>query len=697
MKIKLIHNDNINFNLIESFEDSFFFGVTKQALLRKGFSFDEHIHNELKECFDDGIQYDLIVIPASLSIENYIEFTGLRIAHHIRLTPEFKNIKTPILILSEENPSQIANISSFANIFFTKGVFHTSTQATEKLFSEISLLKESGLNSLSQTDYNTFLTKIKIEPPPNFDNRHSVANEYTILSWSNAIGLKNEKIEKELGSRLYFKYLDCINKNNHIKELDIIKLKVDENVEVKVLLIDDEAEKGWEQFYKKLFGNNIKLIVPENDEIDYNAGSKKIKDDVIELIKTEKPHLVLLDLRLSEEDTGKVSGLTGIEIIKELEKRKDINKGIRIIITSASNKIWNYLDAGIRNNLLLEGVILKSNDSFYNIHPVISIVDIVNTSIPKAFFLKEVYCLLENSKDLANSFEEDFKKLIINSSEVIFKLCHLGLNEEKYFNHAYIEIFKLIEGFLELNNIFLESDHEVYIFSKTKKLLVANSEDGKIYNLKYKYNKKLSRDRANGFNVDFKARFVLFYAYGINPQDSRTTDWWNINIARNTRAGHGSKIEKGVIKTSEIIEILEFLIYLFNPENRSDKNVENVFLKKSSINFIRIENQSKANKIEETYSQEIVIIHASSIIDKNLYVNNQHFKLSKSPQIIELKNLPSDGKEVNVKAQIEGEEERVFPKLFRAPKSEEKKLLAREEIKEAKKKCKESLNSEETD
>ena len=120
-------------------------------------------------------------------------------------------------------------------------------------------------------------------------------------------------------------------------------------------------------------------------------------------------------------------------------------------------------------------------------------------------------------------------------------------------------------------------------------------------------------------------------------------------------------------------------------------------MKKSSINFIRIENQSKANKIEETYSQEIVIIHASSIIDKNLYVNNQHFKLSKSPQIIELKNLPSDGKEVNVKAQIEGEEERVFPKLFRAPKSEEKKLLAREEIKEAKKKCKESLNSEETD
>ena len=120
-------------------------------------------------------------------------------------------------------------------------------------------------------------------------------------------------------------------------------------------------------------------------------------------------------------------------------------------------------------------------------------------------------------------------------------------------------------------------------------------------------------------------------------------------------------------------------------------------MKKSSINLIRIENQSKANKIEETYSQEIMINHASSIIDKNLYVNNQHFKLSKSPQIIELKNLPSDGKEVNVKAQIEGEEVKVEAKLFTAPKSEEKKLTDRDKIKEAKKKFRESLNPDETD
>ncbi len=478
----MIHNDNINFKLIESFENPFFFGVSKQALLRKGFNFDEHIHNELIECFEDGIQYDLIVIPASLSIENYIEFTGLRIAHHIRLTPEFKHIKTPILILSEENPSQIAKISSFANIFFTKGIFHTSTQVPDKLSFEINELKESGLKLLSESDYNSFLDKIKIDPPPNYDNRHSVANEYAMYSWSKAIGLENEKIEKELGSRLYFKYLDCVIQNNHIGPLDISALKIEVKEEVRILLIDDEAEKGWGQFYDKLFGNGIELIVPENDEIDYNAGSKEIKDDVIKLIKSKKPHLVLLDLRLSDTDTGKTSGLTGIEIIKELEKKDEINKGIRIIITSASNKIWNYLDAGIRNSHLLDGVILKSNDRIFDKHPVNTIIDIVKTSIPKAIFLKEVYSLIETIKNLSSGLDESFLDKIPTYLDIAFKLVNDSYTQPKYMNYAYLQAYQVLELFLHSNNILVQNEDETYVFNNKRKIIARKLIKGGLIN-----------------------------------------------------------------------------------------------------------------------------------------------------------------------------------------------------------------------
>ena len=577
----MIHNDNINFKLIESFENTFFFGVSKQALLRKGFNFDEHIHNELIECFEDGIQYDLIVIPASLSIENYIEFTGLRIAHHIRLTTEFKHIKTPILILSEENPSQIAKISSFANIFFTKGIFHSSTQVPDKLSFEINELKESGLKLLSESDYNSFLDKIKIDPPPNYDNRHSVANEYTIHSWSKAIGLKNEKIEKELGSRLYFKYLDCINKNTHIKELDIIKLKVDNNEEAKVLLIDDEAEKGWGEFYKKLLGND-KLIVPE---IDYNAGSEKIKDDVIELIKTEKPHLVLLDLRLSDEDTSKSSSLTGVQIIKELDNCKDINRGTRVVITSASNKIWNYLDAGIRNSDFFENIIVKSNENKFSTHPIENIQEVINNSLEKSYFLMDISKSLNLISDRIKGFSTDYFNTIESSFDISFKLVRIGLNEPKYLSYAYLELFKIIEGFFNQPDLFYEDSENVYTLVNDEKCLVAYKIKEGIYESNYGYSDKVSGydigineiKKKKNFDTDLICQFVLFYSFG----GLQKHEWISINWDRNNKAVHQGKKAKGVIKSEDIFKILEFLRFITNPEKRNNKNFIHCITKKN--------------------------------------------------------------------------------------------------------------------
>jgi hypothetical protein len=119
--------------------------------------------------------------------------------------------------------------------------------------------------------------------------------------------------------------------------------------------------------------------------------------------------------------------------------------------------------------------------------------------------------------------------------------------------------------------------------------------------------------------------------------------------------------------------------------------------KSSSIISIKIEKSPSTDYEYETYSQELIVISSTTEKKSQIIINKQSFELVMSPQIIELKNLTSDGKEVNVKAQIEGEKERVFHKLFIAPKSERKKLSERDKIKEAKKKYKESLNSEETD
>ena len=570
MKIKLIHNNNINFKLIESFENPFFFGVSKQALLRKGFNFDEHIHNELIECFEDGIQYDLIVIPSSLSIENYIEFTGLRVALHIRLTPEFRHTRAPILFISKETPIQIGKLIALANLFFTKGIFHSSNQASKKLFNEINKLKKSGLKILSESDYNNFLEKIKIEPPPNFDNRHSVANEYTIHSWSKAIGLKNEKIEKELGSRLYFKYQDSINQNNQVETINIGE--IDSKLETKVLLIDDEAEKGWGQFYKKLLGND-KLIVPE---IDYNAGSEKIKDDVIKLIKTEKPHLVLLDLRLSDEDTSKSSSLTGVQIIKELDNCKDINRGTRVVITSASNKIWNYLDAGIRNSDFFENIIVKSNENKFSKHPIENIQEVIINSLEKSYFLMDVSKSLNIISDRIKGFSTDYFNTIKNSFDISFKLVRIGFNEPKYLSYAYLELFKIIEGFINQPDLFYEDSDNLYTLVNDEKCLVAYKIKEDTYESNYGYSDKVSGydigineiKKKKNFDTDLICQFVLFYSFG----GLQKHEWISINWDRNNKAVHQGKKAKGVIKSEDIFKILEFLKFITNPKNRNKKN-----------------------------------------------------------------------------------------------------------------------------
>ena len=581
MKIKLIHNNNINFNLIESFEDSFFFGVTKQALLRKGFSFDEHIHNELLDCFDNEVEYDLIIIPSSLSVENYIEFTGLRVALHIRLTPEFRHTRVPILFISEETPIQIGKITALANLFFTKGIFHSSTQSSEKLFNEINEIKESGLKILSESDYNNFLDKIKIDPPPNYDNRHSVANEYAIYSWSKAIGLENEKMEKEHHSRLYFKYQDCVNQNNQIEPSKIGNIKIDSKPRTKVLLIDDETEKGWGEFYKKLLGND-KLIVPE---IDYNAGSKKIKDDVIKLIKTEKPHLILLDLRLSDEDASKSSSLTGVEIIKELDNCKDINRGTRVVITSASNKIWNYLDAGIRNSDFFENIIVKSNENKFSTHPIENIQEVIKNSLEKSYFLMDISKSLNIISDGIKGFSTDYFNTIDSSFDISFKLVRIGLYEPKYLSYAYLELFKIIEGFINQPDLFYEDSDNVYTLVNDEKCLVAYKIKEGIYESNYGYSDKVSSYdiginkiiKKNNFDTDLICQFVLFYAYG----GSQKQEWKSINWNRNNKAVHQGKKAKGVITSEDILKILEFLMFITNPKKRNNKNFIHCIEKKN--------------------------------------------------------------------------------------------------------------------
>lgn len=102
---------------------------------------------------------------------------------------------------------------------------------------------------------------------------------------------------------------------------------------MKVLLIDDQAQKGWKQILENtLFENN-----PIDFSEDFHSAKTKLENNIYDLI--------FLDLRLDENDHNHIDikQFNGFKIIKEIIRKdfNSINFPTPIIIFSATNKIWN--------------------------------------------------------------------------------------------------------------------------------------------------------------------------------------------------------------------------------------------------------------------------------------------------------------------------------------------------------------------
>ena len=217
--------------------------------------FDTFTNDELNIL--DISKYDLFVLPYDLS-ESYMEYTGLRVAAHIRLTPQWNSLSTPILFLGVDKRDDIVCVSELGGILYSYQIFISSRT------SESELLKWfKGINDkfpkgkwtndeiVNQSQYRSLLLRLKgIQPPANYSTHHSIANEWAIMRWNDMmtqpIKLSNTDFEK----MLYYKYLRANYGNSQQmkkwrKEHPNIE-KID-NLEPgkKLVLIDDEWNKGW--------------------------------------------------------------------------------------------------------------------------------------------------------------------------------------------------------------------------------------------------------------------------------------------------------------------------------------------------------------------------------------------------------------------------------------------------------------------
>lgn len=113
---------------------------------------------------------------------------------------------------------------------------------------------------------------------------------------------------------------------------------------INILLIDDNAENGWESVLQKVFPKaDVKSIVPRKmyrKNID-GLYKDQVKDALDALNASANPPLVLLDLRLFDE-TERSIDIENVSGKLLLKKIREEFRGIPVLITTASNKVWTF-------------------------------------------------------------------------------------------------------------------------------------------------------------------------------------------------------------------------------------------------------------------------------------------------------------------------------------------------------------------
>ena len=409
---------------------------------------DSRLHTIVSEELD-GDKYDNIFIPLCFG-NSLSDYNGLRLAAHIRCTKTINQLSN-IYIYGFVGYKDLLEHPCF-NILKTKNVF--LIDYSKKAIQEAD---KNTISSLKEDELTKEIQKLVLAAPK--DN-HTIANEWAIYRWVTMIGtgVRDERIDiinRNIQQNLYFKYLQTIYPVIR-NELSAVRIEKDDEKSPKILYIDDEAEKGWDEIFATLLcdGSNLDYECLEDDI------KKLSKEEIIEIsineIKEKEIDIVILDFRLHNTDFSKeipIEEVTSMEILKQI---KEYNKGIQVLIFSATNKIWN-LQALER--LGADGFIIKEapensiNPNFTE-ETIANFKRIMERSI-RMTFLKKAYNAVRKIKNEVETIsnDNDLEKLKLKSEieiqlDIAFECLRKAENKENdysYFNLSYISLYKIIE------------------------------------------------------------------------------------------------------------------------------------------------------------------------------------------------------------------------------------------------------------
>lgn len=412
-------------------------------------------------------EYDNIFIPISFG-QTLSDFNGLRLATYIRCSNTRNRLKN-IFIYSYADFSELIS-NEYFDILKTKNVF--LIKHSKKAFHD-AISKEYQPYSIMELPRE--LANLTISSPKNYTDSHSIANEWAIYRWSYALNTRDKDIEQiifNVENNLYFKYLSTIYPISDISSIPNEKLKFKYEGSPKILLIDDEAEKGWYEIFLKIIGDINKIDKFFHLDEEFNSKTKEeIIDISLKKVNELQCDLVYLDFRLHEDDnfTSDFDEITGIKILRGI---KSLNPGIQVIVFTASEKamhIQSLIDAGADGYIIKESP-RNSNDSTFTNNTILKFIQVTQKSI-NAIFLKECFINLENLKQnliprkkptSTKPLPKEFVDEIIKWHELTYNLLLKDLSDTNI-TAAFLFLFSILEN---ISNNIINSENPIPIDRK---------------------------------------------------------------------------------------------------------------------------------------------------------------------------------------------------------------------------------------
>ena len=417
---------------------------------------DAELDSYIREWFKES-EYDALYIPLCFG-KILSDYNGLRLAIHIRCTKS-KNQNKPIYIYSPV-PTSFLVQSKYFDILKTKGV-KLINMRPKKIIDSL-----GSLQPLTENDIKHEIEKIHLPVPQNYEDSHSIANEWAIYRWAAATeseDLAIENVANTIKSNLYFKHLTTIYPPSDIDCIKEEKLKFKDHLsgvsdaligqkDINILYVDDEADKGWYEIMANIIHdiNNIRGFDYLGEDLKA-LSQQEIIDYVVNRVKEDSVNILLLDFRLHKKDHDQknIEDITSVQILKKIKK---YNTGIQVIIFSATNKVWNLLALqryGADGFIIKEGP-ENSKDSSFTIQTIENFINAMSSCLSNRY----KKCLCQIVSDLNSNLEKCVKAHIIDkdyqkSVKLFYRMAYSSLPQsvdDPCFDHSFMNYFRIIEA-----------------------------------------------------------------------------------------------------------------------------------------------------------------------------------------------------------------------------------------------------------